>query len=63
MAKKLTSKEVIENSPNIKISTLPGMVKIIATNKSGYMEDGKEYTVSVQLAQNLIDKKFAKLKE
>lgn len=60
MAKKITSKSVIETQPEIK--KLVGLVVIIATDKAKYMVKGKEYTVSAGLAETLINKGFAKLK-
>lgn len=59
MAKKKT--EPIETEP-IKLNLI-GNVVIVGTANSKYLIEGKEYTVTGKLAETLINKGSAKLKQ
>lgn len=61
MAKKITSKSAIVHEQS-EIKIMSASVTIIANEKSGYMVSGKEYQVPGILAENLIKKGFATLK-
>ena len=61
-AEKLKTDNVMEGEHPSITNQLPDMVEIIATGKSQHMKAGEVYSVSVTLAQTLINKGAATLK-
>jgi len=60
MAKKMTTKTVIGEKPEMKI--LSGLVTILGTSKSKYLKKDVEYEVSPLLAERLVKTGHATLK-
>ena len=60
---KLKTDNVIEGEQSSITNQLPDMVEIVATGKSPHMKAGEVYSVSGTLAQTLINKGAATLKQ
>lgn len=64
-AKENKPEEAKENKPDISVkpvSPQKGEIRIVGTGKSVNMPEGREYNVSPEKAEILIEKKFAKKK-
>ena len=62
-AEKLKTDNVMEGEQPSITNQLPDMVEIVATGKSQHMKAGEVYSVSGTLAQTLINKGAATLKQ
>ena len=62
-AAKLKTDNVIEGEQPSITNQLPAIVEIVATGKSPHMKAGEVYSVSGTLAQTLINKGAATLKQ
>ena len=62
-AKKLKTDNVMEGEQPSITNQLPDVVDIVATGKSPHMKAGEVYSVSGTLAQTLINKGAATLKQ
>ena len=63
MAKSINTKTLVNVAEPVKITSLTGLVTIVATGKTESMKKDSEYTVTGQLAETLINKGFATLKK
>lgn len=63
MAKSINTKTLVNVAEPVKITSLTGLVTIVATGKTESMKKDTEYTVSPKLAETLINKGFATLKK
>ena len=63
MAKSINTKTLVNVAEPVKITSLTGLVTIVATGKTESMKSGSEYHVSPKLAETLINKGFATLKK
>lgn len=63
MAKKMKTDSVITVAKPVETKNLSGIVAVIATEKAKSMKQNEVYYVTAQLAQTLINKGFATLKE
>ena len=63
MAKSINTKTLVNVAEPVKITSLTGLVTIVATGKTESMKSGSEYQVTPKLAETLINKGFATLKK